>query len=150
MSGLGHEVWRIEAKCMWKVRRDGSHPCELTTVGRAGTLTLLVVVQPSTRSNEALARGVSWDKGLKITSRANELLIIASRALSKVVLDMGTESREIVCPWCGKLIPVPKVELGRYKNDYGTVIERRCPKCDKVLAAYLEEEGGFLPRIRRF
>ena len=63
---------------------------------------------------------------------------------------MAGESREIVCPWCDEVIPVPEVKVGHHKNDYGTVVERRCPKCDKVLAAYLEEEGGFLPRIRRF
>jgi len=63
---------------------------------------------------------------------------------------MGREGREVKCPWCGEVIPVTKVKVRRHKNDYGTVIERRCPRCGNVLAAYLEEEGDFLPGIRTF
>jgi len=63
---------------------------------------------------------------------------------------MGEEKREVKCPWCDEVIPVPEVKAGRHKNDHGTVMERRCPKCHKVLAAYLEEEGEFLPGIRTF
>jgi len=63
---------------------------------------------------------------------------------------MAGESREVKCPWCGEITPVPEVKVIRHKNDYGTVMERRCPKCDEVLAAYLEEEGDFLPGIRTF
>lgn len=48
------------------------------------------------------------------------------------------------------MIPIAEVKMGRRKNDYGTVIERRCPKCSNVLAAYLEGEVDFLPRIRTF
>ena len=40
--------------------------------------------------------------------------------------------------------------MTRLRNDYGTVIERKCPRCDKVLAAYLEEEGEFLADMRNF
>ncbi len=63
---------------------------------------------------------------------------------------MGRESREVKCPWCGEVTPAPEVKVGRHDNDYGTVVERRCPKCSKVLAAYLEGEVDFLPRIRIF
>ena len=55
--------------------------------------------------------------------------------------------KEVKCPWCGE-VTTPKV--GYSKNDYGDIIERRCPKCGKVLAAYLEQEGDFLPEIRTF
>jgi phage FluMu protein Com len=63
---------------------------------------------------------------------------------------MGRERGEIKCPWCGEVVPAPAVKVRRYKNDYGNVIERRCPKCSNVLAAYLDVEGDFLPRIRTF
>ncbi len=63
---------------------------------------------------------------------------------------MGKESGEIKCPWCDGVIPMAEVKVGRRKNDYATVIERRCPKCSSVLAAYLDEEVDFLPRIRTF
>jgi phage FluMu protein Com len=54
---------------------------------------------------------------------------------------------QVKCPWCGQMT-VPKVS--HLKNDYGDIIERRCSKCGKVLAAYLEKEGDFLSKIRRF
>lgn len=54
---------------------------------------------------------------------------------------------QVKCPWCGQMT-VPKVS--HLKNDYGDIIERRCSECGKVLAAYLEQEGIFLPDIRRF
>jgi len=57
---------------------------------------------------------------------------------------------EVKCPWCGEVIPVSEVRAKKDKNDYGTVVERRCAKCDKVLAAYLEEEGDFLSKMRTF
>jgi len=63
---------------------------------------------------------------------------------------MGRKRGEITCPWCGEAILVSKVMVGHNKSDYGTVIERRCTKCSKVLAAYLEQERDFLPRIRTF
>ena len=55
--------------------------------------------------------------------------------------------KEVKCPWCGEMI-VPKVNHS--KNDYGDVLERRCTKCGKVLAAYLEQEGDFLTAMRTF
>lgn len=57
-------------------------------------------------------------------------------------------AKEVKCPWCGEVGIEPKVN--RIKNDYGNVIERRCPKCGKVLAAYLTEEGLFLEKMRTF
>jgi phage FluMu protein Com len=58
--------------------------------------------------------------------------------------------REIKCPWCREVIQTSEVKVQRYENDYGAVIERRCSKCSKVLAAYLHEEGNFLPNTRTF
>ena len=55
--------------------------------------------------------------------------------------------KEIQCPWCGEKT-VPKVELEKRKT--GEVKERRCDKCNKVLAAYLESEGDFFEKIRTF
>lgn len=60
------------------------------------------------------------------------------------------EDKAIKCPWCEQTTPASGIKVARAKNEYGTVIERRCPKCGKVLAAYLESEGDFLPRIRTF
>ena len=55
--------------------------------------------------------------------------------------------KEVNCPWCGE-VTLPKVSHS--KSDYGDIIERRCSKCGKVLAAYLEQEGDFLPDMRTF
>ena len=57
------------------------------------------------------------------------------------------KAREGSCPWCGETM-VPEVK--RHKNAYGDVVERECSKCGKVLAAYLEQEGDFLMKIRSF
>ena len=57
------------------------------------------------------------------------------------------KAKERSCPWCGETI-VPEVK--RHKNAYGDIVERLCPKCGKVLAAYLEQEGDFLTKIRSF
>ena len=63
---------------------------------------------------------------------------------------MGEEKRVTNCPWCEEGISLSVVKVKRYNNNYRTVIERRCPKCSQVLAAYPEDEGDFLPSIRRF
>ena len=63
---------------------------------------------------------------------------------------MVTKKTEIKCPWCGETIPVSSVIVTRLQNEYGTILERRCSKCNQVLAAYLEEEGDFLPKMRIF
>lgn len=55
--------------------------------------------------------------------------------------------KEITCPWC-KTETVPGLSLVNKPN--GTVRERRCTNCGKVLAAYLVEEGDFLNSIRTF
>ena len=53
----------------------------------------------------------------------------------------------ITCPWCGqKAEPVLKTQ----RKANGTVKERRCNECGKVLAAYLDGEGDFLKAIRKF
>ena len=57
---------------------------------------------------------------------------------------------EITCPGCGEVSSEEEVMVSYKKSDYGSVIERRCIKCNTILAAYLEGEGDFLPRIRKF
>ena len=57
------------------------------------------------------------------------------------------EEKEKKCPWCSKTV---KAEVKRFVNDYGNVIRRNCPECGNVLAAYLEEEGEFLAKMRSF
>jgi len=57
------------------------------------------------------------------------------------------KAKERVCPWCGETVVA---EVRHHKNAYGDVIERLCPKCGKVLAAYLEQEGDFLMKMRSY
>lgn len=52
------------------------------------------------------------------------------------------------CPWCGA--EGVEAKASSKKNAYGTVIEKRCPNCKQVLAAYSKEQGDFLPNIRVF
>ena len=54
---------------------------------------------------------------------------------------------EVKCVWCGEVV-VPQVKI--VHNDYGNVKERRCPRCNAILAAYLEEEGRVLEKVRSF
>jgi len=63
---------------------------------------------------------------------------------------MTEKKQRVKCPWCGEVIDTTTVKVRHFKNDYGTIVERRCSRCDKVVAAYLEEEGNFLPRMRTF
>lgn len=57
------------------------------------------------------------------------------------------EKKEIKCPWCEDImIPI----VSKVSGKFGNIVERRCSECDKILAAYLEEEGDFFPKIRRF
>ncbi|MBK5100773.1 MAG: hypothetical protein JJE15_07255 [Desulfobacteraceae bacterium] len=51
------------------------------------------------------------------------------------------------CPWCGEA-GEPQIKV--MKKTYGEVMERRCSSCGKVLAAYLEGEGNFLPKMRSY
>ena len=60
------------------------------------------------------------------------------------------KKQETKCPWCEQVIPTVTIEAKVIDNDFSHVRERRCSKCGKVLAAYLEEEGEFLSRIRTF
>ena len=56
-------------------------------------------------------------------------------------------SKEIKCPWCGERVtPEPEV----IQRKVAEVVERRCPQCGKVLAAYLEQDRDFMPKIRTF
>ena len=56
----------------------------------------------------------------------------------------------VKCNWCGEMLPVSEVVVVEGENDYGTVVERKCPHCGGILAAYLKEEGDFLMKIRTF
>lgn len=58
--------------------------------------------------------------------------------------------KELQCTWCQKVLSASEVKIKLYKNEHGSVAERRCPHCNKVLAAYLNEEKGFLAKIRTF
>ena len=57
-------------------------------------------------------------------------------------------AKERKCPWCGEVVTEPVIN--KKKNSNVTVVERKCAKCNNVLAAYSEEEGDFLPNIRVF
>jgi len=59
----------------------------------------------------------------------------------------GAMEKEITCPWCNE---TSSPGVNHIKTDQGNVIERRCSRCNKILAAYPEQEGDFLPRIRKF
>ena len=55
--------------------------------------------------------------------------------------------KETKCPWCGEMVaPEPKV----VQRKLAAVVERECPACKKILAAYLEEDQDFMPKIRKF
>jgi len=55
--------------------------------------------------------------------------------------------KERKCAWCGETM-LPKVN--RKKSDFGDIVERKCSKCGKVVAVYLESEGEFLPKMRSY
>lgn len=55
--------------------------------------------------------------------------------------------KELTCPWC-KTETVTRMSL--INKPHGTIRERRCTNCGKVLAAYLVEEGNFFNSIRTF
>ena len=57
---------------------------------------------------------------------------------------------EIKCPWCSQVTAVTGFQVNKKKNDFGTVIERRCPNCGNVVAAYCEEAGEFMTEMRNF
>lgn len=55
--------------------------------------------------------------------------------------------KKVICPWCEKQI-VPKVSM--LEKGHGSVRERRCSECGKVLAAYLVKEGDFMMSVRKY
>lgn len=60
----------------------------------------------------------------------------------------AADMKKIVkCPWCGETV-APDVRL--LTKEFGEVKERSCPRCGKVLSAYLVAAGNFLPEIRTF
>ena len=54
---------------------------------------------------------------------------------------------EVKCTLCGETV-VPQIRI--IHNDYGNVKERRCPRCNAILAAYLEEKRRVLDKVRSF
>ncbi len=58
--------------------------------------------------------------------------------------------KELKCPWCQKVVQPTEGKPKNAKMQGGTVVERRCPHCNKTLSAYLAEDKGFLPRLRTF
>jgi ribosomal protein S27AE len=52
--------------------------------------------------------------------------------------------KKIECPWCNEMV-TPEVKILKRKE--GEVKERNCPRCSKVIAAYLHHER-FLNMIR--
>ena len=59
---------------------------------------------------------------------------------------MSVEEK-VKCPWCSEEV-VPQVRV--FRNNYGDIKERRCPKCKSVMAAYLDEKGIVLNKVRSF
>ena len=57
---------------------------------------------------------------------------------------------KILRGWCNQEVASSDCKAKSLKNDHGNVIEMRCPKCNKVLAAYLKDEGNFFASIRNF
>ena len=55
--------------------------------------------------------------------------------------------QQVVCPWCEEST-VAKVAI--VEKDHGNIRERRCAQCNKVLAAYLVDEGDFIKSVRKF
>lgn len=72
-------------------------------------------------------------------------LVKTGRRLNKEVL--GMKEKEIVCPWCNG---VTRRKENKQKKAQSDVVEARCDKCGKILAAYKNQEGDFLPRIKVF
>lgn len=55
--------------------------------------------------------------------------------------------KQVKCPWCGSLVtPVACVST----RQYGDVKERKCPECNQVIAAYLDEPRVVLEKVRPF
>ena len=51
------------------------------------------------------------------------------------------------CPWCGVLVK-PTISINT--KECGNVKERKCPECNAVIAAYLEEPQIILEKVRLF
>lgn len=59
----------------------------------------------------------------------------------------GKMKKNIECPWCNKPIS-PKVNIT--KGEYGDIKEWKCPECEKILSAYLNEKSPILEKVRNF
>ena len=73
------------------------------------------------------------------------MLLLAINAIQR--RNINVMDKEVKCPWCGEVV---MSKGSQSENEYGHIVERRCSRCGKVLAAYLEEEGTFFPDIRTF
>ena len=60
---------------------------------------------------------------------------------------MALKEKEITCPWCNEKT-MPNRDM--VHKTHVVVVEARCSKCGKILAAYKDSEGAFLPNIRVF
>lgn len=60
---------------------------------------------------------------------------------------MAKQSEEKTCPWCGASVEAEVVDS---HNQFGMVKERRCPKCHGMMAAYFDDKGQVLERVRTF
>ena len=57
---------------------------------------------------------------------------------------------KVRCPWCNHVMQATQAKVARLDRNGTTVVERRCSACGNILAAYVEAEGDFLPRMRTF
>ena len=55
--------------------------------------------------------------------------------------------QEIRCAWCNETV-VPVVQSS--SSPQGSVTERKCPRCNKLLSAYLAEKDDVLKSVRSF
>jgi hypothetical protein len=75
-------------------------------------------------------------------------MIFSKNSMEEAMDSKNTKPEARSCPWCGQIVEEPKVAL--LKNEHGEVRERRCTHCGKILAAYFEQEGGFMGTIRSY
>ena len=55
--------------------------------------------------------------------------------------------KQVKCPWCSELVtPVMSIN----SKEYGNVKERKCPECNAVISAYVEEPRIVLEKVRLF
>ena len=55
--------------------------------------------------------------------------------------------KQIKCPWCSELV-TPIISIN--SKECGNVKERKCPECNAVISAYVEESRIVLEKVRLF